>query len=178
MNDLQTISAIASADGAVMNHIIDQYSKLMWSIAGTILTSVGTTQDIEECVADTFIYLWEHPKKFNAKRGKLKTFLCIVARSKATDRYRKLSRQSTASLDDDVLMSTLDITNDVLSDDTKRSLISAIQLLEEPSKEIILRRYYYEQKPKEIAFALDMPVKQVENQLYRTKLKLRQLLTN
>lgn len=172
------MSKVASGDGAAMNHVIDRFSKLMWSIVSTILTSVGTTQDIEECVADTFIYLWEHPEKFDPKRGKLKTFLCIVARSKAMDRYRKLARQSTTSLDDDVLISTLDITNDVMSDDTKRTLIAAIKSLEEPSKEIILRRYYYEQKPKEIAFALDMPVKQVENQLYRTKIKLRELLTN
>lgn len=57
-------------------------------------------------------------------------------------------------------------------------LISAVRALGEPEQEILIRRYYYDQKPKEIAVALDMPVKQVENHLYRTKQKLRAILAN
>ena len=38
--------------------------------------------------------------------------------------------------------------------------------------------YYYDQKPKEIALAMDMSVKQVDNRLYQTKLKLRESLSN
>ena len=40
-------------------------------------------------------------------------------------------------------------------------------------KDILIRRYFYEQKPKEIARALDLSVKQVDNYLYRSKQKLR-----
>jgi len=39
-----------------------------------------------------------------------------------------------------------------------------------------VRRYYYGQKPKEIALALNMSVKQVDNRLYQTKRRLRQVL--
>ena len=45
--------------------------------------------------------------------------------------------------------------------------------LEEPDREIIIRRYYRDEKPRAIARALDLPVKQVENRLYRAKAKLR-----
>ncbi|NLO86810.1 MAG: sigma-70 family RNA polymerase sigma factor [Clostridiales bacterium] len=176
MTDKQIVSLIASGDGTAMNQVIDKYAKLMWSIASRILASNAATQDMEECVADTFIYLWENPQKFDEKRGKLKTYLCIVAKSKATDRYRRLSKLYTVPISDDVLMNAFDITSDVFSAETKHSLLAAIESLEEPSKEIIIRRYYHEQKPKEIAFVLDMPVKQVENQLYHSKRKLRATL--
>lgn len=53
-----------------------------------------------------------------------------------------------------------------------------MKALEEPDREILLRRYYYDQKPREIAMALDMPVKHVENHLYRTKRRLRETLIN
>ena len=54
--------------------------------------------------------------------------------------------------------------------------IKEIKELEETDREIIIRRFYYGQKPKEIAVALDMQGKQVENRLYQTKLKLKKMM--
>ncbi|RAY97442.1 hypothetical protein DK853_54735, partial [Klebsiella oxytoca] len=68
-------------DETVINEVINKYSKLLWSVSGAILSSIGSAQDIEECVADTFIYLWDHPDKYNPERGKLKTWLSIIART-------------------------------------------------------------------------------------------------
>lgn len=65
----------------------------------------------------------------------------------------------------------------VLETETRRALLAAIHALGEPDREILIRRYYYEQKPKEIALALDLSVKQVDNRLYQTKLKLRKTLS-
>ncbi len=173
VNDVQIIAAIKKGDEAVINYTIDRYSNLLWSIASTILKNVGSTEDIEECVADVFIYLWQKPEKFEARRGKLKSYLALVARSRATDKYRQLSKQNVISLDNKLIIDTLEIAEDMLSEETKRTLIAAIKSLEDPCREIIVRRYYYEQKPKEIAFSLDMPIRQVENHLYRTKQRLK-----
>jgi hypothetical protein len=32
--------------------LMDEYNRLLWSIAGGILRGVGTSEDIEECVSD------------------------------------------------------------------------------------------------------------------------------
>ena len=100
----------------------------------------------------------------------------IMARSRAVDRYRQLSRQAAAPLDENWADRT-DLVEGVLSRQAKRALLCAVDSLSEPDREILLRRYFYEQKPREIAFALQMPVKQVQNHLYRTKLRLREQLT-
>ena len=42
--------------------------------------------------------------------------------------------------------------------------------------ELIIRRYYYEQKPAEIAAALDLPKKKVENKLYYVRQKLKKMM--
>ena len=60
----------------------------------------------------------------------------------------------------------------------KRRIFTLINALGEPDREILVRRYYYEQKPKEIALALNLSVKQVNNRLYQTKQKLREALSN
>ena len=75
-------------------------------------------------------------------------------------------------------MDQLGIVDNILKEEVRHNLIAAVNALGEPDREILIRRYYYEQKPREIALALDMSVKQVDNRLYQTKLKLREALSN
>lgn len=56
MNDERMITAIKNRSEAAINEVITKYSKLLWSVAGAVLNNMGSTQDVEECVADTFIY--------------------------------------------------------------------------------------------------------------------------
>ena len=178
MNDERMITAIKNRSEAAIDEVITKYAKLLWSVAGAVLHNIGSTQDVEECVADTFIYLWEHPEKYNPQRGKLKTWLSIVARTQALNRYREISKRNTISLEDTDFIAQLGVVDNILKAETRRSLLAAVNALGEPDREILIRRYYYDQKPREIAYALDMSVKQVDNRLYQTKLKLRELLSN
>ena len=178
MNDERTILAIRKREADAINEIIKKYSKLLWSVSGAILNNIGATQDVEECVADTFIYLWEHPDKYDPGRGRLKTWLSIVARTQAVNRCREIAKRNTVPLEETDFINHIGIVDDILKEETRRTLLAAINALGEPDREILIRRYYYEQKPKEIALALDMSVKQIDNRLYQTKLKLREVLSN
>ena len=178
MNDERMITAIKNRSEAAINEVITKYSKLLWSVAGAVLNNIGSTQDVEECVADAFIYLWEHPEKYNSQRGKLKTWLSIVARTQAVNRCREIAKRNIVPLEDTDFIDQLGIVDTVLEAETRRALLAAVNALGEPDREILIRRYYYEQKPREIALALDMSVKQVDNRLYQTKLKLRESLSN
>ena len=178
MRDEMLIAEIKKRNEVAMSQIIDKYAKLLWSVAGAVLHRVGTAQDVEECVADVFIHLWENPHKFDPARGPLKSWLAMVARSKAIDRCRELAGRSTVSWDETVLIGGLGIMDDVMKVETRRLLIEAVNGLGEPDREILVRRYYYEQKPREIALALNMNVKQVDNRLYQTKRRLRQVLSD
>jgi RNA polymerase sigma-70 factor (ECF subfamily) len=178
LNDERTIAAIRGRDEAVINEVITKYSKLLWSVAGAVLNNIGSTQDAEECVADTFIYLWEHPDKYDPQRGKLKTWLSIVARTQAVNRCREIAKRNTVSLEDTDFVDQIGIVDDILKAETRQNLLASVNALGEPDREILIRRYYYDQKPKEIALALDMSVKQVDNHLYNTKRKLREALSN
>ena len=177
LNDEKIITAIKKRNEATINEIITKYSKLLWSVAEAVLSHVGSVQDVEECVADTFIYLWEHPEKFDHQRGKLKTWLSIVARTQAVNRYREITKRNTLPLEDTDFVDQLDVADSVLEVETRQALLAAVNALGEPDREILIRRYYYDQKPKEIALALDMSVKQIDNRLYQTKRRLREMLT-
>lgn len=159
-----------------MNDLIDQYSRLLWPIASAVLQKVGSEQDVEECVADAFIQLWEHPEKFQLERGSLKSYLCILVRSRAIDRYRSLRLRETIPLEEVIPAEHLGLQEKIIRQENRVELCEAVQSLDEPGREILVRRYYYGQKPRQIALALGMTVKQVDNSLYRSKQILRKRL--
>ena len=128
-------------------------------------------------MADAFVYLWEHPEKFDPARGSLKSWLAMIARSRAIDRYRQLVKRQTVSMEETLLQTEMIPEAPGLGEETRAALMQALEQLTEPDREILLRRYYFDQKPEEIAKAIGLTVKQVENRLYRTKRRLRETLT-
>ena len=177
MRDDLLISRIKASDECAIAYIMEKYSKLLWKICSAVLNHVGTDQDIEECVADVFIWLWQYPNKFDAARGSLKSWLCIHARSRAIDQYRRLSTYRAISIDDVMVIGRICAQDYCIDIARKEELAAAINTLSAVEQEILIRRFYYEQNPKEIAIALDLPVKQIDNHLYRSKKKLRRIIS-
>ncbi len=175
MDEGLIIKAIDSRDGQAMVLLIEEYSRLLWAIAGAILKNSASDEDVEECVSDVFLHLWLHPKDFDSMRGNLKGYLALLTKSKALDRLRKVNRTNTVSLDDDLILESEDILAKMIAKEEETQLIQAVRSLEEPNREIFIRRFFFEQKPSEISKALSLPVRQVENRLYRSKLRLQQL---
>ena len=151
-----------------------KYGKVCHKLSYNILNN---KQDAEECVADTFIYLWEHPEKFDPEKGSLKSWLCIVVKSRAIDRFREITRRGVLPLEEAVLAQALGLQEEAMRKETRRELLETVNSLDEPGREILVRRYYYDQKPRQIALALGMTVKQVDNSLYRSKRLLREKLS-
>ena len=74
MTDEKAIRQICSDDERAIAWVMDKYSRMLWKTASTILSS---EEDLEECVADVFISLWQKPKQYDSSRGKLSTWRCI-----------------------------------------------------------------------------------------------------
>ena len=172
MNDQQIARGVARRDENAIRWAMDRYERLLWSVAASVLGREAAAADIEECVADVFIYFWQHAEAFDPGRGNLKTWLAVVARSRAADRRRQILRREEVSLDQERLAENLQ-REEGLDAETREALCRAVEALEEPDREILLRRFAWGQKPREIALALGLTVKQVENRLYRSKQKLR-----
>ena len=176
MSDEKVLLAIKEKDEKVMASVIQKYSKLLWKVSSAVLVNAATTQDIEECVADVFIHFWVNAEKYNPQKGKLSSYLSMVARSKAIDRYRQITRRREQSIEEQVLTVQSGLLERVVQKEEEKKLLECIAKLTETDREILVRRYFYEQKPKEIAYALNMPGKQIENRLYLAKQKLKKMM--
>jgi len=176
LNDEVLIQKLLNEEQEAFSYIIDTYSKLLWVVVGGILGNVGTPEDIEECISDVFVQVWRNPKAFDSQKGSLKTFLAVIAKSKALDTYRKLSKSKMVELDEAIRGADDDLLDYILEKEMCQELFTAIESLTEPNKEIVMRRYFFEERPAYIAKAISLPVKEVENRLYQSKLKLRKQL--
>ena len=139
MTDAELSRAVQSRDEAAMEVIINRYSRLLWRVCAAVLSKSGGTQDVEECVADAFVYLWRYPERYDSSRSTLKTFLCMVARSRAMDRYRSLMRSRTVPMEEGLAAQTLDISAQALSSETRQELTAALHTLPEEEQDMVFR---------------------------------------
>jgi len=79
-------------------------------------------------------------------------------------------------LDEAIKSTDDDLLDYILNKEMCQALFAAIQSLTEPNREILMRRYFFEERPSYIAKVISLPVKEVENRLYQSKQKLRKQL--
>ena len=162
MDEAILIRKIKRRNEEAFSCVIEAYSKLLWVIAGGVLSkNFGyLVQDVEECVSDVFIELWHHPEKFDAGRGSLKTYLSVMARNKAINIHRKRNKEKVVRLEEYREAETVpdSASRDGWADqENYQALYEAVRQLPEPTREILIRRYFYEEKPRDIALKLSLP---------------------
>lgn len=177
MSDTAAIAGIKDRKERSVNEIIVKYSKYMWPVVCAVLKNIGSEQDIEHCIAGIFVDLWDEPDQYDPQGGSLQDWLCTKARSKAMERYRVLSGSGTVPLDGPMMMGRMGIQDAQLIEKNKKELSVAVASLSDTERDILIRRFYYEQNIKEIAIALNLAPKEVQGQLHRSKQLLRKALS-
>lgn len=177
MSDTAAIAGIKDRKEGSVNEIIIKYSKYMWPVAYAVLKNIGSEQDVEHCIAGIFVDLWEEPDQYDPHEGSLQDWLCTKVRSRAMERYRVLSGSGAVPLDGPMMMGRMGMQDAALLEKNKRELSAAVVSLSDTERDILIRRFYYEQNIKEIAIALNLTPKEVQGQLHRSKQLLRKALS-
>lgn len=87
INDRNLIEALEERNPAAVEFVIDRYGSLLKAV---LLKNLGEYRDRwEECFNDVLMVLWNHPRRFEEKRGQLKNWLCAIAKYKAIDLVRR-----------------------------------------------------------------------------------------
>lgn len=123
--------------------LYDTYKDLLYWIA---LNKTNNTDDAEECVQETFLYIARHFNKISDINSKdTKSFLSTIVTGFAVDMYNESLKISTVMFEDD---------NDLeyFENFEKVELLSAFdEVLDEKSKVFLYLKYIYGYKSREIA---------------------------
>lgn len=135
-------------------------------------------QDVEECVSDTFLKLWQGIDRFQQDNGiLLKSYIYGIARHTAIDFRRKLkAQQDIIPIEENDIGIHVDITQEIVNNENIRMVQEAVDEMPEPDRKIFIRRYFLQEKINVIAESLSISPKTVENKLYRGKKSLKNTL--
>jgi len=84
------VARVAAGDESALGVIYDQYSSLVYGIAHQLIGAAAAADVCQE----VFIALWQHPDRFDATRGSLRTYLATIARRRCIDQLRRSGRRS------------------------------------------------------------------------------------
>lgn len=86
------MTALASHSGFTAAY--REHRQLAFSAAQRVLGDAAAAEDV---VQDVFTALWRDPSKFDSRRGSLRGYLAMMARSRAVDRVRSRNAGAAAA---------------------------------------------------------------------------------
>lgn len=180
--DTELLLLLRESPDRGMEECVLRYSGLLYHIVrGRLQGTAFSEEDLEDCIADTFLEFWKSLGRFDGSKGSIKAWLAAIAGNNARDLVRKRQNEAlSVSLQDEDAAEPADdysLEGDFETKEQRAELLAAVRSLESPDREIIIRKFYLQQSSKEIAEALSLSVSNVDTRTHRAVQKLRERLS-
>lgn len=129
----------------------------------------------EDICIDVFMELIIHKHRYNF-RTSLKTYLFMIGRSKALDYIKHNKKFDIIALNDCCIADEKQLEDSVIQNEKYRKLNSAVLQLPDEMKYAVHLVYFEGMTYKEVAKVMRKSVKQIDNLLYRARIKLKDIL--
>ena len=154
-------------DPRQFNAAYRQLSPLAFHAANRVLRDTAAAEDV---VQDVFMQLWKRPETYDPARGPLSRYVSMLARSRATDRWRTRAAREAAversmqetRLRRDAQESAAD---PVLRRERSQTVLRALDGLPRDQREAILLAYGRGLTSQEIAQAVEVPLGTAKSRL-------------
>lgn len=143
---------------------------------------LGDPVAAEEVVQDLFLHLWRNPRSFDARRGSLRSYVAMLAKSRSIDRWRTRTADHAARqrLADESRVFHEDSTDGadhcVLEAERRGRLRSAVVQLPAEQREAVLLAFAGGLTAREIAARADLPLGTAKSRIRLGVTKLREEL--
>lgn len=175
MEDAQIIDLLLRRSEDAVEALQRKFGGLCRSIISRVLTD---SRDVEECLSDTYLRVWESIPPQNPRR--LDSYLARIARNLALDRYDYNSahmRSSALTCAYEELSDCLPARQTPTQAAEFRAFLN--RFLREQSRQarvLFVRRYWYGQTVAELAREMGCSQEKVKSSLFRTRNKLREAM--
>lgn len=134
---------------------------------------LGSREDAEEVLHDTFLRLWRHAESFDPERAAVRTYLYAVARNLCVSRLRaRRSRPAIQELDPDsyALAAAFSHTFDLMPTVMARR---AMEALDERDRVLMEEAYFGGWSQSELAERHDLPLGTLKSRVRRALARMR-----
>ncbi|WP_301108788.1 sigma-70 family RNA polymerase sigma factor [Sporosarcina sp.] len=161
-----------------IEYVVDAYLPFVKAVVYKVLGSLQTEADMDECISDVFLAVWENSDQFEGEAADFKKWICMVAKYKAIDQYRRMEKRKTREqgMDDMSFISDSNAVGDLLAKEEQEELLVAMSKLNEVDRDIFTMKYFLDMSNSEIADSLCVTKAAIDNRLYRGKKQLSLLI--
>ena len=153
--DVQLYERLVAGDDDALAEAYDRWSALIHSLAMRITADHAAAEDVTQ---DVFVHLWQHPGRYDPHRGALRSWLCLLARSRALDwprRRRARDRYHAAAA---VTAATpAEVDDGIVWQAEAKAVREAVAALPDRQREAVLLAYYQGRTYREVARDLGIP---------------------
>jgi RNA polymerase sigma-70 factor (ECF subfamily) len=173
--DAEVFAALKAGRSQALAILYDRHAGLVYGIACKML---GSTAEAEDLTQDIFLNLAR--SSFDPRRGSLRTYLSILARSRCLDRLRSWRNRQRSLKQGRVELQGSPAADPTLEQLARAERVAEVQTalaeLSESQRQVLKMAYYEGMSQTEIAKQLDLPLGTVKARARRALLRLRELL--
>lgn len=149
------------------------YARFARPVYGLGLRLLGDPESAEELVQDTLLTAWRRADRYDQARGRLSTWLMVIAHNLGVDRLRRESGRGALALD------TLEEVAGAAAEDEqaldRAAAMAMLRTLSSRERRLLLLAYYRGMTAREIAEADGIPLGTVKTRLRSALIKLRRV---
>lgn len=177
MRDAELLDLLRGDPEKGLKALMSQYGGLVYAVVRRNLPrSAFCDADAEACTADAFGDFYLELDKYDASKGSIRAWLCVIARHNAVDLVRR--SEPVLPLDEELNENSdgTSLESELEGRELRRAVLAEVQSLGDPDREILLRKFYLGEPSKTIAACLGMSVSNVDTRTSRAIEKLRKNL--
>lgn len=171
-DDEQLLKYISAGDQEAFQQLYQNTDRKMYSY---ILSIVKNPQDAEEIMQEAFFKIWVSAGSYHSQ-GKPLAWMFTIAKNLCYMKFREQKHQANVGLDDLADKEPGETCNDIESAADKMVLQTALEILKEEERQIVLLHASAGLKHREIAASLQMPLATVLSKYNRAMKKMQKYL--
>jgi RNA polymerase sigma-70 factor (ECF subfamily) len=177
-SDEDLMAAIAAREESAFHLFFRAHSPDVFALCLRILDDY---RDAEDVLFEVFWELWSKADRYDASRGNPRTYLMLLARSRAIDRHRErsgLRERQIRSLTElrqrcDDMAARESPHRNVASNETRLLILEAVRSLDAAQREPLELAFFEGLSHREIAELLDSPLGTIKTRIRKGLAKLR-----
>jgi RNA polymerase sigma-70 factor (ECF subfamily) len=172
LSDEALLAGLGSGDPAAAAAFVRRFQGRVFGLALTMLHDRGLADEVAQ---ETFVRAWRHADTYDARRGRVPSWLLTIARNLAIDRARL---RTATPVDPDVIAAQLELGGEATPADVpeRQHVREAVRALPDDQRRTLVLAMYAGKTALEISELDGVPLGTVKTRIRTAMLKLRQTL--
>jgi RNA polymerase sigma-70 factor (ECF subfamily) len=176
-DDRELAARLMAGDQLALRTVYDRYAGLVFGVARKVLCDETLAEDVTQ---EVFAFVWEHPERFDASRGTLRSWVGLLAHHRSVDRVRaevRRTRGESRLETGEPHVSSDEVVDDELTGVWMAAKVrDAIDQLPREQRDALVLAYFGGRTYRQVAVELAIPEGTAKSRLRLALAKLEELL--